>query len=181
MKLQIFQEAATGEQEPLSFKRNIELLCMLCLKTYSPWEPLAQSRIISLWRWTLLLHTLMHQFSFLAESWCRLFPYTHTPPVMSKSYSHTPIGARYGETSTHGSTGANRLCPKSPEWAQSQLCRSPLFSMERRHLHNYNVQMGLMTAKPLGHRLPFCVCVLHTQGARENEPWLGLQLQLLHK
>lgn len=63
MKLQMFQKAAMDEQEPVSFKWSVELLCILCLKTYSPWEPFALSRIISLWRWVLLVHTLMHQFS----------------------------------------------------------------------------------------------------------------------
>lgn len=88
--------------------------------------------------------------------------HTHTHPVMSKHYSLTPIitrqAHRWGHKPVYDSTGAmrNLLCPETLN-ELSQLCRSPLFSMKRSHLHNYSAQMGLMTPKPLGHRLLLCV------------------------
>ena len=91
MKLQIFQKAAMDEQEPISFKWSVELLCILRLKTYSPREPFALSRIISLWRWMLLLHTLMHQFS--TRKLIQALP-IHTPPQLRSSVTASPIRTR---------------------------------------------------------------------------------------
>lgn len=119
----------------------------------------------------LLLHTLMHEFPSLSDNWRRLVLYTH-PPFASKNYRLAAISTQqaqsWGQEPACDSTGATRnlLCSKPPQWAQSQLCRSPPSPMQRSRLHKPNAQMGLMTTDPRRHRLRF-LCV---HGAQDNEP-----------